>query len=50
MSRKRKKIKKVQEDEDIFEKLDTQNKALKKIISVLKCTNNSKNQSKTSKK
>ena len=46
MSRKRKKIKKVQKDEDIFEKLDTQNKALKKIISVIKGNDNSKNQSK----
>jgi len=36
MSRKRKKIKKVQEDEDIFEKLDTQNRALMKILKKLK--------------
>ena len=46
MNRKRKKIKKVQEDENIFEKLDNQNKALKKIISVIKGNDSSKNQSK----
>lgn len=50
MIRKRKKTKRVEEDEELLEKLDTQNKALKKIISVLKGTNNSKNQSKTNKK
>lgn len=36
MSRKRKKIKKVQEDENIFENLDTQNRALMKILKKLK--------------
>jgi len=43
MSRKRKKIKKVKEDEDIFEKLETQNKALEKIIKKLKSGNKENN-------
>lgn len=36
MGRKRKKIKKVSEDEELFEKLDTQNRALMKILKKLK--------------
>ncbi|MCA1759765.1 MAG: hypothetical protein LC658_08335 [Bacteroidales bacterium] len=43
MIRKRKKIKKVREDEDIFEKLETQNKALQKIIRKLKTGNDEQN-------
>jgi hypothetical protein len=46
MNRKRKKIEKVSEDEELFEKLDAQNKALQKIIKKLKLGNkeNNKNQ------
>ena len=36
MSRKRKKTKKDQEDEELLKKLETQNKALQKIIRKLK--------------
>jgi hypothetical protein len=43
MSRKRKKIKKVSEDEDILDKLETQNKALQKIIKKLKTKNDEQN-------
>jgi hypothetical protein len=43
MSRKRKKIKKVSEDEELFEKLETQNKALQKIIRKLKIRNDEQN-------
>lgn len=43
MSRKRKKIKKVSEDEELFEKLETQNKALQKIIRKLKTRNDEQN-------
>ena len=39
MSRKRKKKKKAQDDEELFEKLETQNKALQKIIKKLKTKN-----------
>jgi hypothetical protein len=43
MNRKRKRIKKVSEDEELFEKLDTQNKALQKIIRKLKIRNDEQN-------
>jgi hypothetical protein len=43
MSRKRKKIKKGSEGEDIFKKLETQNKALQKIIRKLKIRNDEQN-------
>jgi hypothetical protein len=43
MNRKRKKIKKVSEDEDILDKLETQNKALQKIIKKLKTKNDEQN-------
>lgn len=36
MSRKIKRIKKVSEDEELFEKLDIQNRALMKILKKLK--------------
>ncbi|MFW5831505.1 MAG: hypothetical protein ACOCVA_04590 [Prolixibacteraceae bacterium] len=43
MSRKRKKIKKGSGDEDILDKLETQNKALQKIIKKLKTKNDEQN-------
>ena len=43
MSRKRKKTKKVQEEEELFKKLEIQNKALQKIIRKLKIRNDERN-------
>ena len=43
MIRKRKKKKKVKDDEELFEKLETQNKALQKIIRKLKPRNDEQN-------
>ncbi len=43
MSRKRKKKKEASEDEELFEKLETQHKALQKIIKKLKIKNDERN-------
>ncbi|SHJ62878.1 hypothetical protein SAMN05444280_12468 [Tangfeifania diversioriginum] len=43
MSRKRERKKKVSEDEELFEKLETQNKALQKILRKLKIRNDEQN-------
>jgi len=42
MSKKRKRIKKKEEDEELLEKLDSQNKALQKILKVLRSNNDTK--------
>jgi hypothetical protein len=43
MNRKRKKTSKVQEEEELFKKLETQNRALQKIIRKLKIRNDERN-------